>query len=227
MLVSEAIALIQSQGGFDPAQAQTSDTLMRSWLSTAVQEAVAEAKWLKQRRNLGLTVVGTSEYVIDSDIVQLKTLRVGMSRPWAWSSLDDIWEAEAEPNAVVLTRGAPGAFCLTYEEEEAQDVENVPKLLKLWPTPDTAGLKIEAVCAVSHKPIVAGTSSSYVLQVPDDLVQAIAVDGAVAIGIQRVHERADLAAPYTARYVNAKAELKRRANSLIGGGVKYVPVRGR
>jgi len=227
MLVSEALALIQSQGGFDPTVAQTSDTLMRSWLSTAVQEAVAEAKWLKQRRKFGPTVADTSDYVVDDDVIWVKSLRVGVSRPWARATLEDLWVAEADPGSVYLTDRVNGAFAPMWEEEAAQDVDDVPKLVKLWPTPTEAGLNIEAVCAVNHKPIVVGTSSSYKLQLPEDLAQKIAVDGAVAIGVQRVHERADLAAPYLARYTDGKAQLKARANSLIGGGVRYVRIRGR
>lgn len=227
MLVSEALALIQSQGGFDPSVAQTSDTLMRSWLSTAVAEAVAEARWLKQRREFGPTVIGISEYTVDTDVIWVKSLRVGVSRPWARTTLEDLWVAEADPGAVYLTDRTVGAFAPVWESESAQDVDDVPKLVKIWPTPTAAGLAITAVCAVSHKPIVAATSAAYQLQLPDDLAQKIAVDGAVAIGVQRVHERADLAAPYLARYADGKALLKARANSLIGGGVRYARIRGR
>lgn len=227
MLVSEALTLISSQGGFDPSIAQTSDTKMRSWLSAAVLEAVAEAKWLKQRRKFGPTVAGTSDYVVDDDVIQVKSLRVGVSRPWARTTLEDLWVAESNPNSVYLTDRAPGAFAPVFEVEDGQDVDDVPKLVKLWPTPTTAGLNIEAVCSVNHKPIVADTSDSYRLQLPEDLAQKIAVDGAVAIGITRVHERADLAAAPLARYNDGKAQLKGRANSQVGGGVRYVRVRGR
>lgn len=225
MLVSDALSLIQSQGGFDPSIAQTSDAKMRTWLSTAVLEAVAEAKWLKQRRMFGPTVADTDEYVVDDDVIMVRSLRVGRTRPWARTTIEAIWYAEAGDAA--LTRGCPGAFAPSWEEEADQDVDDVPKYVKLWPVPDTAGLNVEAVCAVNHKPIVSDTSDSYKLQLPEDLAQKIAVDGAVAIGITRVHERADLAAPYLARYENGKQQLKARANSQVGGGVRYVPVRGR
>lgn len=227
MQVSEALSLIQSHGGFDPAQVQTSGTQQRAWLSVSVRQAIAESRWLKQRRDLGPTVAGTSEYAVDIDVIQLKMLRVGTSRPWAQTTLEALWIAEADSNAVSFSGRAPGVYAASFEEEAAQDVDDVPRYVKLWPAPDRSGLKIEATCAVSHKKITADTPGTYVLQVPDDLVEQIAVDGAIARGLTLVSERADLAAPFLQRHVDAKAELKRRANSQLGGGVRYVPVRGR
>jgi hypothetical protein len=212
MLVSEALALIQSHGGFDPAVAQTTDTMQRSWL--------------RQRRLFGPTVIGTSEYVVDDDVIWVKSLRVGTTRPWARTTLDQMWYAEANPAGWALS-GADGAFAPMFEEESAQDVEDVPKMVKLLPSPTAAGLKIEALCAVNHKPIVAATAASYKLQIPEDLARAIAVDGAIAIGIQVVHGRQDLAGPFLASYTDGKAQLKKRSESLIGGGVRYVRTRGR
>lgn len=226
MLVSEALALIQSHGGFDPAVAQTSDAMQRSWLSASVQEAVAEARWMRQRRLFGPTVATVADYVVDDDVIWVKSLRVGVTRPWARTTLDAMWAAEADPGGVRLV-DADGAFAPMWEEEAVQDVEDVPKLIKLWPTPAVAGLKIEAVCAVNHKPIVAATSGTYKLQVPEDLARRICVDGPIAMGIQVVHGRADLAAPFLAGYTDGKAQLKKRSESLIGGGVRYVPVRRR
>jgi hypothetical protein len=166
----------------------------------------------------------TKDYLVDTDIIDVRTIRVNGSRPWARASLEDIWWAEADPSAAVLAGGAPGAFGPSWETEAAQDVDDVPQFIRLWPGPTVAGYAIEAMCVVMHKPIVDATSASYVLQVPDDLARKLAVDGAIALGLTYVHERADLAAPYVARYQDGKDQLKARGNSRIGSGPFYARV---
>lgn len=224
MLLSEALLLVGAQGGFDSSVAQTDDQKQRSWISTAVQEAVAYAKSLKQIRSLGPTVAGTSDYIVDTDILQVRSVRVNGSRPWARARLEDVWFAEADPSAAALVGGAPGAFAPSWETEAAQDTQDVPTFIRLWPKPTVSGYTIEALCAVSHQRITDVTSTGYAIQVPEDLARKIVVDGAVALGIMYVHERADLAAPYLARYQDGKEQLKARASSRIGHGVIYPPV---
>lgn len=224
MQLQTAIDLITSQGGFDPAAAQTSDSKIRSWISAMVQEAAAEAKALKQIRELGPTVAGTQDYLVDTDIIQVRGLRVNGSRPWARASLDDLWFADADPSAAMLAGGSPGAFAPSFEVEAAQDVDDVPQFVRLWPKPSVSGYTVQALCIVGHKVINDTTSTSYALQVPEDLARMIAVDGPIGLGLTLVHERADLAAPYLARYADGKSKWKARANSRIGQGTFYAPV---
>jgi hypothetical protein len=65
-------------------------------------------------RELGPTVVNQAQYLMDADIVDLRTLRVNGSLPWARTNLDKLWELEAGYGFV---RDAPGAFA---QGEDAQ-----------------------------------------------------------------------------------------------------------
>lgn len=224
MLVSDALTLIAGHGGFDPSVAQTSDTMQRAWLNAAVQRAISKSLYLKQIRQLGPTVANQPDYAVDNDVIQVETVRVNGSRPWGRARLEDLWAAEGQPAAAQIL-GAPGFFAPSWETEAAQDVDDVPHNIRLYRAPTVSGQTIEAICSVMHKQITVATAANYALQLPEDLALEIAVDGAVAIGMLRVHERADLAAPYQARYDTAVADLKTRTNSRIGKGPFYARVR--
>jgi hypothetical protein len=212
MIVSAAVALVTAQGGFDTSQANTSTANVLGWIDEAVQSAVADTQWLKQVRELGPTVEDEQQYLIDSDIVQVKRLRVNGSKPWVPTELGTLWELEAGSGFVA---NAPGAFAEGSDSEDAQDTSNVQKWVRLWPAPTTAGYSIEGFCAVEHPEIT--TSDSTPIQLPNDLVRQIAVDGAINLGLLYAHSRGDLAAPFASSYAAAVKSLEKRAKSRIGG----------
>jgi hypothetical protein len=213
MIVSAAVAFVVAQGGFDTSQSNTSTANVLGWITEAVQSAVAEAQWLKQVRELGPTVVAQPQYLMDADIVDLATLRVAGSLPWARTNLDKMWRLEAGYGWV---RDAPGAFAQGEDAQSGQDVSNAQKWVRLWPVPTTAGQSIEADCAVQHPAFAA--SDATVIQIPDDIVRSIAVDGAIGLGLQYAHGRADLAAGFMQSWADGKKRLEKRTKSRMGSG---------
>lgn len=224
MLLSDAQAVVQSNGGFDPQVAGSDQATQFGWISAAVSEAVAEAEHLKQRRDFGPTTIGGQDYLIDEDVIEIKSLRVGATRRWLRVTLEDLEDAQYDPSAYLV--GTPGCYAPQYGSESAQDASDADQMtaIRIWPAPSAAGLAVNAICAVQHPDLTAGGQR---IQVPADLVRALAVDGGIARGMVEAHERADLAAPYLARYTDAKASLKARGNKRVGGGVRYARIRGR
>jgi hypothetical protein len=212
MIVSAAVALVTAQGGFDTSQASTSTANVLGWINEAVQAAVADAQSLEQVRELGPTVAAQAQYGMDTDIVQVKKLRVNKSRPWVPTELGRMWELEAGGGYV---RGAPGAYAQGDDSQSATDVSNVLRWVRLWPVPTSAGYSIEGICAVQHPAIT--VSDATVIQVPDDLVRQVAVDGAINLGLLYAHGRPDLAAPFAQSYAAAVKALQKRARSRVGG----------
>jgi hypothetical protein len=219
MIVSAAVALVTAQGGFDTSQANTSTSNILGWITEAVQSAVAEAKWLKQIRELGPTVANQAQYLMDGDIVDLRMLRVGGSRPWARTNLDKMWQLEAGYGWV---KDAPGAFAEGEDSQSAADASNAQKWVRLWPVPTSAGMSLEALCAVQHPAFAA--SDATVIQLPDDIVRSIAVDGAIGLGLQYAHGRPDLSAGFMQSWADGKARLGKRTKSRMGSGPQQAQV---
>jgi hypothetical protein len=208
VVLSEAISLVQTQGGFDTTSSSSSDTVIRGWINEAVQEAVARAKSRrKSLTSIGPTVAGQSQYAVPAEVVKIKVLRVDGSRPWLRIGTEDLWELEGD-NARL--GGAPGA----YAPENETDADSV---VELWPVPDTSGLTIEAHAFVLPDAITAATSTGATIPLPDHIAPRV-MGGAIAIGLERVHERADLAQPFRAQFELAVGELSRWANSRVGSG---------
>lgn len=226
MFLADAITAVSAK--FDTSSTATSDTVIRSWINQAVRKAVATAQWRKVRRELGTTVVGTSSYEIDEDIVAIKSLRVASSLPYVRVGSTEMYELQA--GVRWLKRGTPGAFCPEFEAlaEGAAEAtaDGDTSMVEIFPTPTTAGQAITALCAVQSLTIDAsiGSPGTYVIGLPNDLAWEIAVDGASAIGYEDAMGRPDLAAAPRARAEVATQELERRANSRVGQGPISVPI---
>jgi hypothetical protein len=214
MLLSTAISAVQAQ--FDSTSTLSSDAVVRSWINDVVQEAVGEAKWLKKSLSLGPTVAGQSEYALPTDgttdatateVVDIVALNVDSSKPWLRISTQEMWELQAGASRLSW---AAGAYAPNFQTDTDPVVE-------LYPAPEEAGLTIEALAAVLPLNIGDATSGATVLPLPDDVAGKIAVDGAIALGLTRLQEDTD-PTPFRARFLEGKAELKRRANTRIGSG---------
>lgn len=215
MLLSEAITAVTVEGGFDTTSTATSDATIRGWIHECVQDAVGRAKWRKSRVELGPTVAGQAQYPVPASVVGLRALRVGTSAPWSRVSTDELWEIEGGVRR--LRAGTPGVFAPEFELD-------ADAVISLYPVPTEGGLSILALAAVTAPAITAVTDPATDLGLPEDLVRPIVVEGPVGIGLERVMERPDLAAPHTARFESAVQELSRRANSRIGRGPVRVPI---
>lgn len=217
MLLSEAITAVRTEGGFDTTSTGSSEDVLRQWVRQAVNEALSESKWRKQRREIGPTVAGQAQYVVPEEVVDVETLRVGGGRAWALiPSVGELWEIQSGNG---YFRNAPGGFLGTFEP----DADSV---IELWPVPTESDLPIEALCAIglSENEFLGFGLVSHI-PLPEDLARPIAVNGAVAIGLRLLENRHEDAAAHDALKDKAVATLKRRANSRIGSGPSFIPVR--
>jgi hypothetical protein len=204
VLASEMVTAVKREGGFDTQGANIDDATILSWLNEAYRRLVGESKWRKATRELGPTVAGEGQYALGDDVTDVAALQVAGSGPWLRVSQTDLWEI------TVGTRSFSGAgvFAPDYQADGTAVVE-------LYPPPSTAGLPISALAAVL--PSALTTSPDTSPAVPADLHQSI-VDGAIGIGLHRIYERHDAAAPYDARLDGAVQKLERRGNSRVGSG---------
>lgn len=211
MLTSEMVTAVRSEGGFDSTSSNSTDAVILSWLNQRYREMVAESKWLKSVRDLGPTVAGQAQYAVPDDVTDVRSLRINGSRQWLLVSTEDLWALQ---DGSAWTRGAPGVFAPNFESDGGPVIE-------MFPAPTTSGYEITALCAVLPADLTVDATP----KVPVDMHQPL-VDGAIALGMQRVFERSDLAAPYEGKFQGALDKLKRRANSRIGSGPRQFKVAG-
>lgn len=214
MTLGEAIAAVKSEGGFDSASTATPTATIRGWIWESVQTALAKSKYRRAALELGPAVSGTADYALPDHVLDVNALRVGAGLPYMEiPGIETLWALEAGRSTIW-----PGGFLASFGDDADADADlDTLAQVKLWPTPgaDQDGLPIVADCAVSIP--TESTDDAYVIPLPLDVVRAIAVDGAIAIGRERVDERPDLAAGFAAKAESATGELVKRAQSRVGG----------
>lgn len=208
MILSELIAAVKNEGGFDTTTGAVSDATITSWLNDALRELVAESQYAKAAVSFGATVAGQNLYPVPANVVDVKQINVGGS-PYFRAGASDLFEARAYGGSIV---GGYGAFAPGYDEAGIQTID-------LFPTPDTDGVEITALAAIQATVLSASTDSP---QVPEEFHQAL-VDKAIGTGLHRIYERHDDAAPYDRAFSDpagqgAVQKLRRRTNSRIGSG---------
>jgi hypothetical protein len=209
-----ALAAVEREGGFDSSSSSTSQGTIRGWINEAVQDALAKSKYRKAVVRFGPTVAGQAQYAIPTNVVNVRTLRVGDSYGYMEiAGIEELWALKGGAASIW-----PGGFLATYADDaEGSTAEDTKPMIEVYPAPTEDGLVIEGVAAVTPAEITDDTAGTYELPLPADLVRPIAVDGAIGIGKLRVDERADLAAPFEKRRMDAVGELTKRANGLVGG----------
>lgn len=205
MLASEMVAAVKSEGGFDTQSGNISDATILSWLNEAYRRLVGEARWSKSTRELGPTVAGEPQYTLSDDVTDVAAIHVAGSTPWLRVTTTDLWEIQSGVRRIA---GAPGVFAPDYKADGTAVVE-------LYPPPDATGETISALATVL--PSALTLSPDTTPAVPQDFHQSI-VDGAIAIGLHRIYERHDAAAPYDQKLDAAVQKLERRGNSRVGSG---------
>lgn len=206
---AELVAKVSAEGGFDTSSSNSSAETLLGWVNEVYLEAAGEAKWVRVPRVLSPTVAGGTQYAIPGDVVDIRAVKVGDSRPYARMSTEELWEAQSGVRA--LAPGTAGAFAPNFEDDSDD-------LVEVWPP--SAGVQIMALCAVLPAPLTISPASTP--RFPVDCHAGLA-DGAIAIGLERIYERPTQAAPFRARYEAMTQKLTRRANSRVGSG----PVRAK
>lgn len=212
MLTSEIVSKIKTEGGFDSTASNSSDTTILGWVNELYREGSAESKWVRVPRDLTPTQVGGTQYALADDVVDVRMVRVGASRPYTRMSTEELWEAQA--GLRFLSDGSPGAFAANFESDDDTVVE-------VWPA--SGGATITAFCSVIPSDLTLSPDTTP--RWPPDLHNGL-VEGGIGLGMQRIYERSDLAGPHTAKYEDVKKELARRTNARVGGGPVQAKIYG-
>lgn len=210
MTFDEIVDGVLAQGGFAVTR-----SVAGGWVNEVHRKAVADSQWQMRSLSLGPTVVDQAEYDIPERVVDIVGLYVvgddGTPGDWRRISSTDLWNVKAGRSRIVREGGV---FAAAFGDADEKRIE-------LYPAPETAGLEITALAAMV--PVAMSSGSSPVI--PDDMHGDL-LDGAIALGLLRMDERADSAAAFDARFREMVGKLRRRKNSRVGSGTSRMKVYG-
>jgi hypothetical protein len=209
MLFEEAKSQLTGaeSAGFDLSDAQAGKLVNRG-----LRRLASLSKWVRELRQIALTVANQAEYAVADDILEIRALTVGGSAEYVSASLSEIWALQQ--GSKWLSGDAVGAFSDYYGTDPATSHK-----LALYPAPTAANLAIVGYCAV----IPADYANGAQLPFPSDMDETI-IDAARAMAYEDVDENPEMAGYYHSK-VNDEAErLRRRANDRVGSNVTRIKV---
>jgi hypothetical protein len=190
--------------GFDVGVNQTRIVVNR-W----IKRLAVASLWVRDERELGPTTAGADRYVIPPDIVEIHDLLVGDELA-ARKSVEDLFQLRSA--TAFLTGGPPW----TVYADRASSTEQ--KLLMIYPPPETDGISITALCAITPAELEGGDTPPF----PDDHEDTI-LNGAKSTLYREIDENPDEGDRYEAMFT-AQAELLRKQRNLrVGAGAFRIP----
>jgi hypothetical protein len=212
VLTSQIVAKVISEGGFDPTSSNVSQNTVLGWVNDVYADMCAESGFIRVTRTLSPTVAGGSQYALADDVVDVRSVRVGASLPYTRMSTEELWEAQA--GARFLSMSGASAFAPNFDDAGYAVVE-------IWPA--SGGVAIQALCVIV--PALLTLSPDSTPKIPADTHKGL-MEGTIGLGIERIYERPDLAAPHTAKRDAAVQKLQRRANTRVGSGPVQAKIKG-
>lgn len=210
MTFDELVEKVLRQGGFD-----VTSSVAGGWVNEVHRKAVAESQWEMRSLSLGVTVVDQAEYDIPDRVVDIVGIFLlgddGSPGDWQRISTTEMWDVRA---GRLQVSGSGGVFAPAFGDNDEKRVE-------LWPPPEDAGVEITALAAMVPAELTSGMSPV----IPEDMHGDL-LDGAIALGLLRMDERADSAAAFEARFERMVEKLRRRKNSRVGSRVSRMKVYG-
>lgn len=182
----------------------------KSWVQERYDEMIDESGWSKNPTlSLGTTTAGVTIYSVPATVAKLATILVGGTKeyqPVGEQVLEDLktqnlflWQ---------LSVGTAGVFA-----------NSGGNAIELYPAPSSSGLALTARVSLEGTDIADGTEPA----IPRGL-HTYLLEGAMALGFERVDERADLAANHEQKFQQGIDKLRRRTLSRIGHGVQRIRV---
>lgn len=214
MTGAELLAAVKSQGAFDASSGNVSDVTVLSWVNARYRELCVQAKWLKAVVELGPTVAGVATYVLPDNVSEITALQIGGAGEATRLKAEELWTLKAGNGS--LDGWPRQAYAPTFSTDGSQ------QQVEVWPAPAEAGVAVQALAVLVPADLTLEASPV----VPRDFQDAI-VDGAIGLGYLRSDGRADLAAPFEAKFDVAVQRLRRRATTRVGQGPVQIRVVGR
>ena len=201
-------AAVKSQGGFD-----VPDAMVNGWLNDVHQQAVAAAEWQMSVLDVAATVAGRGAYQLPEQIVEVHGLYLRApgsadAAPGRWErvSTTQMWDVMAGRTTL---RGDGGVYAPNFGSARQ-------RTLQLFPAPTEDSWTIVALASVVPALMVtdpADPAAAFPV-IPADM-HSYLEDGAIALGLYRIDERADLATSFQQRLNDMVAELRRRKNRQV------------
>jgi len=195
--VQQLVTDIRTEGGFNVDDAQALRWLNRRWV-----ELVSRAFALRRKVTIGNTVAGTAFYAFPaSPVIVLAYSFEVAGVPYGKARRSDVY-ADSQGALWVSPDGAG----LILADADA----NGAKGITLIPVPGD-GSAITSFAAVAPADLTIDTAGNTLLAatLEEDFIEAL-IAGAVAIGLKRLAQRPDAAAPFEAEFQAGVAQLERR-----------------
>jgi hypothetical protein len=200
MNFAQIVAKVKSEGGFD-----VTDDMVGGWVNEVYKEAVAASEWMVATVELGPVEDGVSAYAIPDNVVGVDAIHVDGSSSYYRVGTSDLWSLQAGDSSIFPT--SHSVFAQNFDADGQRQIE-------LWPVPEAedAGASIMARVALVPTDLTGEAEP----QVPQD-VHGRLVDGAVAIGLQRIDERPGAAQVFDAKFAEIVTALRGRKRSQVPG----------
>jgi hypothetical protein len=200
MNFAQLVTKVKAEGGFD-----VSDDTVGGWVNEVYKEAVAASEWMVVTVELGPVVAGTSAYAIPENVVEIEAIHVAGSSSYQRVGTSDLWSLQAGDASVFPT--SRSVFAQNFDATGARQIE-------LYPTPDTehAGESIKARAAI----VPGDLTGTAVPAIPEDTHGRL-LDGAVAIGLQRIDERQSSSQVFDQKFAEIVTALRMRKRSQVAG----------
>lgn len=209
----EAVAQLRGPeaGGFGISEPQASKVL-----NQAIRQFASASEWIRAILDLGPAVADQERYLIPPNVVKIKRLRIAQSLPYSRQGIETLWDLQN--GQARLAPGWGGIFVAEYDED------GTVRYVTLWPTPgaEEAGAQIPALASIFP---AEDLESADQLPFPEDSTRGV-FNAAKSILYEDVDENPEQASYYR-DLANGEAEqLRRKANSRVGGGPVKFPVSG-
>lgn len=201
--------------GAESAGFDIGDTQAGTLVNRGLRRLASLSRWIREVRQIALTVQGQSEYPITDDILDIYALRVDSGPEYLAASLREIWNLQN--GTQWLSQGAVGAFSDDYGSDPASSHK-----LAIFPVPSQAGLSISGYCSVIPDDYEDGDD----LPFPPDMDETI-IDAARAYAYEDVDENPDMASYFRQKVEDGAERLRRRANDRVGSNVTQIKIKGK
>lgn len=202
MLVDAMVSTLKTMFDTDSATA-------KGWVQERYDEMIDESGWSKNPvLSLGTTTAGLATYAVPTTVDKLVTVIVGGQefQPVGEQTLEDLRTGNLFLRQ--LPTGTGGVFA-NYGGTS----------IELYPAPTATGTAITARVSLEGTDIADGTEPA----IPRGL-HTYLLEGAMALGFQRVDERSDLAGEHEQKFQAGVDKLRRRTLSRIGHGPQRIRV---
>lgn len=169
---------------------------------------------------LGPTVADQADYTLPARVATVQKLEVD-DVPWAPGSRE---QADRVVNTELFLRTPPGGGI--FFSNEVESGVTVVESVRLYPTPTTAGLTVQARIVRYPETLTVATLDSWTTPWDDEFDRGV-LDYVRMLGVGEGEDSKDDRQFYSDRFAEAVIEAKRLRNSKMGRGPRQLAIAGK